>query len=91
MRTTDNASGKSRSPDKKSKSSADTSEPLSHPDLLTVTIDTKTGQIIKIEGTNGTRAQSEDHKLARMLIAGGLLRRRRMRHLLLARLLRERQ
>ena len=62
MRTTDNARGKSRSPDKKNsarKSSADTSEPLSHPDLLTVTIDTKTGQIIKIEGTNGTRAQHE--------------------------------
>jgi len=61
MRTTDNARGKSRSPDKKNsarKSSADTSEPLSHPDLLTVTIDTKTGQIIKIEGTNGT-AQHE--------------------------------
>jgi len=62
MRTTDNARGKSRSPDKKNsarKSSADTSEPLSHPDLLTVTIDTKTGQIIKIEGANGTRAQHE--------------------------------
>ena len=26
---------------------------------MTVTIDTKTGQIIKIEGTNGTRAQHE--------------------------------
>ena len=57
MRTTDNASGKSRSPDKKSKPSAHTSEP--HPDLLTVTIDTKTGQIVKIEGANGTRAQHE--------------------------------
>ena len=62
MRTTDNAPDKSRSPDKKNsarKSSADTSEPLSHPDLLSVTIDTKTGQIIKIEGANGTRAQHE--------------------------------
>ena len=62
MRTTDNVRGKSRSPDKKNstrKSSADTSEPRSHPDLLTVTIDTKTGQIIKIEGANGTRAQHE--------------------------------
>ena len=62
MRTTDNGPGKSRSPDKKNsarKSSADTSEPLSHPDLLTVTIDTKTGQIVKIEGANGTRAQHE--------------------------------
>src|SRR3974390_1409586 len=52
--------GKSRSPDKNNsprKSSADTSEP--HPDLLTVTIDTKTGQIIKIEGANGTRARHE--------------------------------
>ena len=60
MRTTDNGPGKSRSADKKSsasKSSADTSEP--HPDLLTVTIDTKTGQIIKIEGANGTRARHE--------------------------------
>ena len=61
MRTTDNGPGKSRSADKKSsaqKSSADISEP--HPDdLLTVTIDTKTGQIIKIEGANGTRAQHE--------------------------------
>jgi hypothetical protein len=60
MRTTDNGPGKSRSADKKSsaqKSSAD-SEP--HPDdLLTVTIDTKTGQIIKIEGANGTRPQHE--------------------------------
>ena len=55
MRTTDKASGKSRS----SKSSAHTSEPLSHPDLLTVTIDTKTAQIIKIEGVNGTRARHE--------------------------------
>src|SRR6516165_3995369 len=62
MRTTDNARGKSRSPDKKNsarKSSADTSEPLSHPDLLTVTIDANTGQIIKIEGVNGTRARHE--------------------------------
>jgi hypothetical protein len=62
MRTIDNARGKSRAPDKKNsarKSSAHTSEPLSHPDLLTVTIDTKTGQIIKIEGANGTRAQHE--------------------------------
>lgn len=60
MRTTDNGPGKSRSADKKSsarKSSADTSEP--YPDLLTVTIDTKTGQIIKIEGANGTRAHRE--------------------------------
>ena len=60
MRTTDNAPDKSRSPDKKSsarKSSAHTSEP--HPDLLTVTIDAKTGQIIKIEGVNGTRARHE--------------------------------
>ena len=59
MRTTDK--GKSRSPDKNNsarKSSADNSEPL-HPDLLTVTIDTKTGQIIKIEGANGTRARHE--------------------------------
>ena len=59
MRTTDNASGKSRSPDKKSKSSAHTSEPPLHPDLLTVTIDANTGQIIKIEGANGNRAQHE--------------------------------
>ena len=53
---------KSRSADKKSsarKSSPDNSEPLSPPDLLTVTINTKTGQIIKIEGTNGRRAQHE--------------------------------
>src|SRR6516165_7852195 len=60
MRSTDNGPGKSRSADKKSserKSSDDTSEP--HPDLLTVTIDTKTGQIIKIEGANGTRARHE--------------------------------
>jgi hypothetical protein len=61
MRTTDNGPGKSRSADKKSsaqKSSADISEP--HPDdLLTVTIDTKTGQIIKIEGANGTRPHHE--------------------------------
>ena len=60
MRTTDNAPDKSRSPDKKSsarKSSAHTSEP--HPDLLTVTIDATTGQIIKIEGVNGTRARHE--------------------------------
>jgi hypothetical protein len=58
MRTTDK--GKSRSPEKNNsarKSSADNSEPL--PDLLTVTIDTKTGQIIKVEGTNGRRAQHE--------------------------------
>ena len=62
MRTTDNAPDKSRSPDKKSsarKSSANTSEPLLHPDLLTVTIDATTGQIIKIEGVNGTRARHE--------------------------------
>jgi hypothetical protein len=60
MRTTDNGPGKSRSADKKSsarKSSADTAEP--HPDLLTVTIDTKTGQVIKVEGTNGGRAHHE--------------------------------
>jgi hypothetical protein len=57
MRTTP---GKSRSPDKKNSArNADTSEPLSHPDLLTVTIDTRTGQIIKIEGANGTRAKHE--------------------------------
>jgi hypothetical protein len=58
MRTTDK--GKSRSPEKNNsarKSSADNSEPL--PDLLTVTIDTKTGQIIKVEGTNGRRAHHE--------------------------------
>ena len=59
MRTTDNASGKSRSPDKKRKSSARTSEPPLHPDLLTVTIDANTGQIIKIEGANGARARHE--------------------------------
>ena len=62
MRTTDNGPGKSKSADKKSsarKSSADTSGPPSHPDLLTVTIDTKTGQIVKIEGANGTRARHE--------------------------------
>ena len=62
MRTTDNARGKSRSPDKKNsarKSTADNPEPLSLPDLLTVTIDTKTGQITKIEGANGTRARHE--------------------------------
>ena len=59
MRTTENASGKSRSPDKKRKSSARTSEPPLHPDLLTVTIDANTGQIIKIEGANGNRAQHE--------------------------------
>ena len=60
MRTTDNGPGKSRSADKKNSArNADTSEPLSHPDLLTVTIDTKTGQIIKIEGANGARTQHE--------------------------------
>jgi hypothetical protein len=60
MRATDNGPAKSRSADKKSsarKSSADTAEP--HLDLLTVTINTKTGQIIKIEGANGSRARHE--------------------------------
>ena len=62
MTSTDNARGKPRSQDKKGsgpKASAHTSEPVPDSDLLTVTIDTNTGQIVKIEGVNGTRARHE--------------------------------
>src|SRR6516164_1960936 len=62
MTSTDNARGKPRSQDKKGsgpKAPAHTSEPVPDSDLLTVTIDTNTGQIVKIEGVNGTRARHE--------------------------------
>ena len=62
MATINNGPGKLGSSVKKgkgpgAKSSSPASDPA--PDLLTVTIDTKTGQIIKIEGANGSRAQHE--------------------------------
>jgi hypothetical protein len=41
------------------KSSARSSGPVPHPDLLTVTIHAKTGQIVKIERANGPRAHHE--------------------------------
>ena len=41
------------------KSSGHTSGPIQHPELLTVTIDANTGQIVKIERANGPRAHHE--------------------------------
>ena len=58
MTATESAAGKQGSPDKKGsepKSSA-TSGPLPGPDLLAITINVKTGQVIKIEGVNGSGA-----------------------------------
>jgi hypothetical protein len=62
MVAADNAPGKPKAPDKKGsggKSSAHTSRRDADPELLTVTFDTKTGQIVKIEAVNGTGAHHE--------------------------------
>jgi hypothetical protein len=62
MTATENAAGKQGSPHKKGsepKSSAYTSGQLPGPDLLAVTINVKTGQVIKIEGVNGSGAHKE--------------------------------
>jgi hypothetical protein len=62
MVATRKAPSKPRAPDKKGsgpKSSADTSELLPDPDLLTVTIHAKTGQIVKIERVNGPDVHHE--------------------------------
>jgi hypothetical protein len=57
MTATNNPEGKQRPPDKKGsapKTSAQTSEPLPDPDLLAITINVKTGQVVKMEAVNGT-------------------------------------
>ena len=62
MTATGKAPSKARAPHEKGsgpKSSAHTSEPVPDPDLLTVTIHAKTGQIVKIEAVNGTDAHHE--------------------------------
>ena len=62
MSATDNESSKPRASDKKgsgSKSSAQTSKPVSDLDLLTVTIHAKTGQIVKIEGVDSAGRHHE--------------------------------
>jgi len=62
MSATDNEPSKPGASDKKgsgSKSSAQTSKPVSDLDLLTVTIHAKTGQIIKIEGVDSAGRHHE--------------------------------
>jgi len=62
MSATDNESNKPGASDKKgsaSKSSAQTSKPVSDLDLLTVTIHAKTGQIVKIEGVDSAGRHHE--------------------------------
>jgi len=62
MAATDNAPGKRRASNKKGhepKSSAHTSESVPDSDLVTVTFHAKTGQIVKIEGVNGSGAHHE--------------------------------
>ena len=62
MSATDNESSKPGASDKKgsgSKSSAQTSKPVSDLDLLTVTIHAKTGQIVKIEGVDSAGRHHE--------------------------------
>ena len=62
MSATDNESSKPGALDKKgsgSKSSAQTSKPVSDLDLLTVTIHAKTGQIVKIEGVDSAGRHHE--------------------------------
>ena len=62
MSATDNEPSKPGASDKKgsgSKSSAQTSKPVSDLDLLTVTIRAKTGQIVKIEGVDSAGRQYE--------------------------------
>jgi len=62
MTATANPAGKQRPPDKKSsapQSSAHTSESSPDPDLLAITINVKTGQVVKIEAVNGTGAHHE--------------------------------
>src|SRR5271169_6227462 len=51
-----------------SKSSTASSKSVLQPDLLTVTIETKTGQIVKIEGVDaaGARHELSDEELARL-------------------------
>jgi hypothetical protein len=56
MTAINNPAGKQRPPDKKGsapKSSAQTSESLPDPDLLAITINVKTGQVVKMEAVNG--------------------------------------
>ena len=62
MTATANPAGKQRPPDKKGsapQSSAHTSESSPDPDLLAITINVKTGQVVKIEAVNGTGAHHE--------------------------------
>jgi len=62
MSATDNEPSKPGASDKKgsgSKSSAQTSKPVSDLDLLTVTIHAKTGQIVKIEGVDSAGRHHE--------------------------------
>ena len=62
MAATHNESSKPGASDKKSsgsKSSAQTSKPVSDLDLLTVTIHAKTGQIVKIEGVDSAGRHHE--------------------------------
>jgi len=62
MSATDNESNKPGASEKKgsaSKSSAQTSKPVSDLDLLTVTIHAKTGQIVKIEGVDSAGRHHE--------------------------------
>ena len=62
MSETDNEPSKPGASDKKgsgSKSSAQTSKPVSDLDLLTVTIHAKTGQIVKIEGVDSAGRHHE--------------------------------
>ena len=62
MSATDNEPSKPGASDKKgsgSKSSTQTSKPVSNLDLLTVTIHAKTGQIVKIEGVDSAGRHHE--------------------------------
>jgi hypothetical protein len=57
MTATENSPNKQRSSDRKGvgqKSPAHTSESLPGPDQLAITINVKTGQVVKIESVNGT-------------------------------------
>jgi hypothetical protein len=71
MIASESAAGKRGPPDKKgsgTKSSGHTSEPLPSPDVLAVTINVKTGQVIEIEGVNGSGAHKKlsDEEKARL-------------------------
>jgi hypothetical protein len=62
MTAIENDPGKAGSPAKKGpggKSSSPASEPSLYPDLLTFTIQARTGQIVKVESVDGTGAHRE--------------------------------